>query len=62
MDYIKKFNKDFKYKYNDKNKHRNCNNLEIVMRTYSTAKLRNINEPILFMNPEQYWIWRSKQK
>lgn len=61
MDYINKFNKDFSYKYNDKNKHRNCNNLEIVMRNYTTEKTRDIGEHVLFMNPEQYWIWRSKQ-
>jgi hypothetical protein len=60
LEYIKKFNKDITYKYKDKNKHRNCNNLELIMRTYSSSKLRDINEKILFMNPEQYWIWRSK--
>jgi hypothetical protein len=61
LEYINKFNKDFTYKYKDKNKHRNCNNLELIMRTYSSSKLRDINEKIIFMNPEQYWIWRSKQ-
>jgi hypothetical protein len=60
-EYISRFNKDFTYKYKDKNKHRNCNNLELIMRTYTSTKLRDINQKILFMNPEQFWIWRSKQ-
>jgi hypothetical protein len=61
-EYISKFNKDFTYKFKDKNKHRNCNNLEIIMRNYTSNKLRDSNENIIFMNPEQFWIWRSKQK
>lgn len=54
----KGINLDFKYK--NKNKHINCNNLQFIMRIKSSDKLRDIDETLYYLNPEQFWIWRYK--
>lgn len=63
-DYINKINGLYNSKietaFDTKNKHRNCNNLEIIMRVNTSNNLRSSGENILFLNPEQFWIWRSK--
>lgn len=61
LEYINKFKKNITFTEINKNKFRNCNNLELIMRINNTENIFSSGEEIYFMGPELFWIWKNNQ-